>query len=423
MSETKLCPLVDDRDVALEGYRLFRRDRNSRGGGVALFVKNCLGVRVTATSRAEWTCKPGLPEFLFCEISHPGSLPVFVSVVYRPPHAPFLSGSDLVPSLDMYLHEYNNKIILGDFNADQLSESDDAVFIRTLIADNSLYLVPHGATHHTANSDTWLDLCLIDQDDTLTSYWKTVSPFVDGDDLITATVKLIFPKESPTTNFTYMDYKALNSEALIDCLTLSDWTVFGGSAGLNDMVRCLSTNVNRAITAAVPVKTVSGSTQRRPWFTRHHDELVRERDYRYRVYERTHSSKALSDYRDARDCAHRAIDEARLKYYQERLENITDPSQIWKELRHLGVLPSKEQSSDFDQEELNAHFSSVSFNAEEPRVEDFSETLEQRPGNGDSFVFEPVTLEDDIRLGIDGKKLTFLLLFDFSKAFDTVNHV
>ena len=34
-----------------------------------------------------------------------------------------------------------------------------------------------------------------------------------------------------------------------------------------------------------------------------------------------------------------------------------------------------------------------------------------------------IKLTDDIRLGIDRKKVTFLLLFDFRKAFDTVCHV
>ena len=36
------------------------------------------------------------------------------------------------------MHDYSTKIILGDFNADQLSSSDDAVFIRKFIAENGL---------------------------------------------------------------------------------------------------------------------------------------------------------------------------------------------------------------------------------------------------------------------------------------------
>ena len=46
------------------------------------------------------------------------------------------------------MHDYSTKIILSDFNADQLSLSDDAVFVRKFIAENRLQNVPFGATHH-----------------------------------------------------------------------------------------------------------------------------------------------------------------------------------------------------------------------------------------------------------------------------------
>lgn len=98
MSETKLGASVDD-VVTLEGYRLFRRDRNTRGGGVALFINNCFRVKILASSTHIWTAKPGLLEFLFCEIARHGVLPIFVAVVYRPPEAPFPEGSDFLPLL------------------------------------------------------------------------------------------------------------------------------------------------------------------------------------------------------------------------------------------------------------------------------------------------------------------------------------
>ena len=61
------------------------------------------------------------------------------------------------------MHAYNTKIIVGDFNADQLCSSADATFIRRFIDDNGLHNIPYGATYHRDTSDTWLDLCLVDK--------------------------------------------------------------------------------------------------------------------------------------------------------------------------------------------------------------------------------------------------------------------
>lgn len=69
----------------------------------------------------------------------------------------------------------------------------------------SLHSVPYGATHHTAMSDTWLDLCLVDALDTVTDCWKTDTPFIAGHDFITATLDVSLPKP-PIHDFIYHDF-------------------------------------------------------------------------------------------------------------------------------------------------------------------------------------------------------------------------
>ena len=40
------------------------------------------------------------------------------------------------------MHDYGTKIIVGDFNADQLCSSADAIFVRRFIEDNGLQSIP-----------------------------------------------------------------------------------------------------------------------------------------------------------------------------------------------------------------------------------------------------------------------------------------
>ena len=153
------------------------------------------------------------------------------------------------------MHDYSTKIILVDFNADQLSLSDDAVFVRKFIAENGLQNVPFDATHHKPTSDTWLDLCLVDQQDRILDFSKTESPFINGHDFITATLALQTPKPS-ITSFTYRDYNAISAESLSDFLCGLDWSV-AESAPLDECVSVLQSHVTSAINTLAPVKTVT----------------------------------------------------------------------------------------------------------------------------------------------------------------------
>ena len=125
------------------------------------------------------------------------------------------------------MHDYKTKIIMGDFNADQFSASADARFVRRFIEDNNLRSIPYGVTHRTATSETWLDLCLVDEQDDVTDYWKSESPFASDHHLITVqlNVKVCVPKQQ---TFTYRDFKVIDSEALNFYLDGCDWSVFDG---------------------------------------------------------------------------------------------------------------------------------------------------------------------------------------------------
>lgn len=395
ISESWLGPDVEDSLVSLEGYRLLRCDRNTHGGGVALYVHESLSLKRLCSTSTVWTGRPGHPEFLFCEMTPKGGNPVFVGVVYRPPHSPFVAGTDFIPKLHEFLHDYGTKILLGDFNADQLSQSEDAVFLRNLMEENSLVSVPFGATHHTRTSDTWLDLCLVDALDTVIGHWKTEAPFIAGHDLITATIDLRTSKPV-TQDFTYRDFKSIDVTLLNEYLANCDWSCFmDDGCSLQEGLDCLYSNLHTALNAFAPVKTVKYKKRSHPWFTSCHRHLIKERDRLYRRYKRSRLDIELYEYRQARDYAHEQIESARLEYYWHRLRSLTDPQQIWKELRHLGIVTHTRSSlANFSEEDLNAHFASISFDpAVAPDLSRLLDNLDEvRPGY--RFEFTGVTLNE-----------------------------
>lgn len=107
LTETWLNSDIYDSEFLPKNYRVLRKDRDRRGGGVAIIYKDSLQV----------LRMPDVPvgESLFCKL-YVENVRYILGVVYRPPSSPvtFLEG------LEEYLHRYvktEDKIILaGDFN-------------------------------------------------------------------------------------------------------------------------------------------------------------------------------------------------------------------------------------------------------------------------------------------------------------------
>ena len=170
--------------------------------------------------------------------------------------------------------------------------------------------------------------------------------------------------------FSYLDIKSVNNNDLVAYLRSYDWIV--GSDSPESRLSLMYSNLSSAMNRLVPLKTIKPTIYNHPWFTSLHKNLISERNRLFRRYRRTRLPVDLLHYRQARDHAHKIIQSSRLEYYYTRLSNITDPPLLWKELRHLGVVPPKaECPHDFSSEQLNEYFFSVSFDPLTPSIEEY----------------------------------------------------
>ena len=176
----------------IEGYTLVRNDRIRRiGGGVALYIRNTLNFNVLARSH-------NIPvffnaEYIFYELLPSNQNKIFVAVIYRPPKAPFFKGINFLNVIASAFKDYSSKVILGDFNSNMLTLNPYSNIMCDFILDNSLKLIPHGITHTKLDSQTHIDLCLTDSNDTILSYHKSDGPFIGYHYLIGVTLKFFIP--------------------------------------------------------------------------------------------------------------------------------------------------------------------------------------------------------------------------------------
>nr|VZI20893.1 unnamed protein product [Spirometra erinaceieuropaei] len=133
LTETWLTQHVDDRELALPGYQMFRRDREGRqGGGVLTYVKNGLNV---SDKTDNFSCSS---EAIWLSIKVPSSPSLDVLTVYRPPRRDNMADARLLEELEKFATR-PDILIMGDFNAPHIdwssthANSSEQTFDRSLL--------------------------------------------------------------------------------------------------------------------------------------------------------------------------------------------------------------------------------------------------------------------------------------------------
>lgn len=107
ITETWLHEVIPDTEIAPPGYSMVRRDRDGRGGGVALLVKK--GIIYSSLDAADGIEAVWIKTKL-------NNRTVFIGGVYRPPSSPVEYILQLRRFMDSHFREKDNIILLGDFN-------------------------------------------------------------------------------------------------------------------------------------------------------------------------------------------------------------------------------------------------------------------------------------------------------------------
>lgn len=356
---------------------------------MALYIYESLTVSTICKTDIKWEGRPGVLEYLMCVVKAKGFDPIFVAIVYRPPHSPFRNFStELMNAMDNYRH----KIILGDFNADQLSNSPDAQYIRTLTDDNSLQHVNHGVTHVTKDSETWLDLCLIDASDTVISSSKSNKPLAAGHHLISVELAIKTTKSQAKKILSRPLHKLTDPTSVSAIKNLN----LNNLATQEDNLHTVIAKFNRTFIIQVnhiaPIKSITVNTPKfAPWMT---PELIQDEKHvvsLYRRFSRNRLAAYLDAYRVSRDNHSEKTKSARIQFYNDRLANYSG-SAIWGELKGLDLVQSTQHKPlIIPIDELNQFFASHSTAPpDRPSIVDF---VFNHTTTINSFRFTPVSTD------------------------------
>ncbi|XP_046601966.1 uncharacterized protein LOC124295579 [Neodiprion lecontei] len=339
--------------------RLHRVDRRGRhGGGVAFFVHQKLCSATVATFAA--LPEDGYPEYLLIEVSADAGMKFLSAVVHRPPK---------VGHLDMFEDElvrqqsrYKFSCVLGDFNADLISAAYDSVHLSEFFASQGYDIVPMQPTHHTATSDTWLDICATNNINLLESWGQSSSPFLSGHDLMYAAVRYGVPKQE-----------------------------FALLPSMDERLSIFNNLTNKVLDCAVPVREFTLRRSPAPWISLDIRSLMKKRNACYQSFKRSRSVEVFAEYVAYRRDVKRALAAAKTTYIQEWFNTCGGARSFWREMENLGLAKCKKPPaalpSGITVDDLNEHFlsSTVTVRYDCPVVQNLAERQIE------SFIFSPIT--------------------------------
>ncbi|XP_039301284.1 uncharacterized protein LOC120356408 [Nilaparvata lugens] len=332
VSESWLKPDVSNRLVELDGYVLLRNDRlHKNGGGVAAFVKRAL---LPSHKYSSDSSIPNRPEYMFLEIkSH--NVKMLIGVCYRPPHIGFMS--DFGDTLLRLMLPYSHIAVMGDFNTDLLGrDTYDKTQLTTMFYTGGMTLLPLQATHHTATSDTLLDLIAVCDERSAVGHGQIPFPALSAHDMVYLVYGLKSPKQKPKI-IEYRDYKNINYHELFNEGMTLNWQTIYATNDVNYMVNELHNGVSYLFNKYIPLVQRRVTRDPAPWISREIRRMMAERDRCSRVARRTKSSVDFNSYKRMRNLCKQTIRNAKSRYFQNLISSAGSSACKWRRLRSVGV--------------------------------------------------------------------------------------
>lgn len=393
VSETWLKESTPDSLINLRGYKIFRADRKTLGGGVAIFVKNnikcnfkCKSTNNHQASNMTEGIERDKIEYIFIEIVSNGNK-LLVGCVYRPNR--YISTDLFLDKIEDLTDDYSDVVIAGDFNCN--------ILLDTMIVDNmlSLGLVPvnrHIPTHYTATTNTLLDLFFINTLSKVKLYDQLSAACFSRHDLIFITYDFNLLCEAE--KFTYRDFKHVDYHSLTEHFSLINWNYIYNLLTSDEQLSFLENNISYLYDLAVPLKTKHIKENTRPWFTTSIQRLIVQRDKAYSRWKKFKIPELKEEFSKLRRDVNREIRRAKSAYYADRFRTAIDSKKTWQTIRDIGIgITNKNTSCDLSADELNNTFTNFSSIERGPIVHsNFNDRLNQVSSN--QFEFHSVNNTD-----------------------------
>lgn len=338
ITETWLSTQVEDTDFVPPNYVCFRKDRESRGGGVAVVIKEELESEVM----------PNLDgiESLFCKIVI-NKCPIMIGAVYRPP----LTNETYFTSINDYLCEHvrskNSRIVLaGDFNLPNIDwlnmcathgEVSTSQALINLVFSHDLTQIVQQSTRTQGSVSSLLDLVFLSKRLSQSRYSCEVLDGISDHDMVLVTCPLGKREKVPPETVSFPDFSKADDESICDFFNLH-YDSFRQFSALNatsvdEIWARFKTMVHTAINNFIPLRVKKISKQN-PWITKNIIRMKRRLKRKRRNLKKCETPQKREEVQGLSDTFKSEVRNAKCFYMENSLTNFlkNSPEKFWRHL-------------------------------------------------------------------------------------------
>jgi hypothetical protein len=312
INETWLDSTIPDSAVNIPGYKIYRKDRNRQGGGVALYVKSTITAKLIEFQTSI--------ECVWVEITNENEK-LMVGSMYRPPSAGCDYYDHMINVLE-HIHNINDKmVLLGDLNFDySLNENlskNPLHYIENAFCMTQLVTIPTRVTEH---SSTVLDVIL----STIPNRHKVTSVLntsLSDHKLIYTVIDFKYNPKSDHNEIRFRSYKNFSlDDFLYDMKTLSGHLHFDFT-DVNHFEKSWHSFKEGFVSISdkhAPIKCLRLKPRQNPWINHEIVKLMYKRDFLKSKADKTKNPDMYSEYRKLRNMITSKIRYEKKKYFEDR---------------------------------------------------------------------------------------------------------
>ena len=341
-------------EVDINEYTLYRKDRNRHGGGVGIYVKNCIPHNIIEINTSI--------ETIWIEVKLTKCYAI--GCIYRPPSSSAQYHEYLLNVLEIINSKYPNFVVLGDFNYDSTpgNPHNDIVKIREIEDTNCCKQIVKSPTRTTLMSQSTIDLIFTsnphDHQQTVVLQTGCSDHYI---------VQTIMNLQKPTKHITkqYRSYRKFDLNNFNNDLytELQELHTHTGKSAKNDVDFLWNKFINIFLTISnkhAPLKVSRIKAKQKHWFTPELKIAIKERDTMRKIAVEQNSKHHWSCYKKLRNSIANKLKLLKKQHFTTLLSKNNNSSQdTWRVLSPLFKSNNTQMIEDIDTNRFNDYFSQV----------------------------------------------------------------
>lgn len=335
ITETHLDQTITNGQIELRGYNIIRKDRNRRGGGVAIYIQEHLLFKVR-----DDLCVNGL-EILWIQIHLPFQQPTLIGCIYRPPKSDALYLDKICESIDLALDDRKELFMLGDYNIGWKSKHSDGnkTKFTQYIESRNLYQMVQDVTRSSRNkfghkTESIIDLIFSNDPNKCSNAKSALVSWTDHN-IVYITKYTKVPKRPPRV-IVKRSFKKFVLEDYQGDLAAVPWDLVYLEDDLDCAVDCFTKLFTNVIELHAPIRKCTIKAKPSPWIDQQLREAISQRDEAKIIASRSGLDSDIMIYRKYRNFVVKLNRQKKTLYYNTAFEECRNNSkQIWHTVNGL----------------------------------------------------------------------------------------